>query len=152
MPYQADVYITPPFPGYTSGHSTFSRAAAEILTSITGDEYFPGGIAEFTAVQDTSLGFENGPSEDIILQWATYYDAADEAGISRLYGGIHVEADDLFGRVTGANVGIGAYALANQYFEGVPEPSSSVLIFFGAVTVLLARRTSRQSVDSSVAN
>ncbi len=131
MPYQADDFVTPGFAGYTSGHSTFSRAAAEILTAITGDEYFPGGFGEFTAVSDTSLGFEDGPTQDVHLQWATYYDAADEAGISRLYGGIHVEADDLLGRVTGAKVGIEAFDLATNYFNGVPEPSSSYLLLVG---------------------
>ncbi len=43
-PYQRPSFVTPPFAGYLSGHSTFSRAAAEILTLITVDEYFPGGV------------------------------------------------------------------------------------------------------------
>ncbi|MBL7774357.1 MAG: vanadium-dependent haloperoxidase, partial [Saprospiraceae bacterium] len=47
MPYQRKTFVTPPFAGYISGHSTYSRAAAEVLTQITGDEYFPGGLGEF---------------------------------------------------------------------------------------------------------
>ena len=42
-PYQRPTFITPPFAGYVSGHSTYSRAAAEVLTLLTGDPFFPGG-------------------------------------------------------------------------------------------------------------
>ena len=42
-PYQKHTFVTPPFAGYTSGHSAFSRAGAEVLTMLTGNEYFPGG-------------------------------------------------------------------------------------------------------------
>lgn len=65
-----------------------------------------------------SLGFEFGPSEDVTLRWATYYDAADEAGLSRLYGGIHVAPDDGPGRIMGSQAGQGAFALASKYFDG----------------------------------
>ncbi len=68
------------------------------MTLLTGTPYFPGGIGEFTFHKNEYLEFEAGPSEDVVLQWATYYDAADQAGISRLYGGIHVRADDFVGR------------------------------------------------------
>ena len=118
MPYQRDTFVTPPFGAYTSGHSTFSRAGAEVLTAITGDAYFPGGISSFTAKANEFLEFEDGPEEDITLTWATYYDAADEAGISRLYGGIHVWADDLRGRIMGAEIGQAAFAKAKTYFDG----------------------------------
>ena len=43
LPYQKRTFVTPAFPGYISGHSTFSRAAAEVLAAITGSEFFPGG-------------------------------------------------------------------------------------------------------------
>lgn len=118
FPYQRDTFVTPAFAGYVSGHSGFSRAAAEILTAMTGDPYFPGGVALFEAPQDGFLKFEKGPSVDVTLQWATYYDAADEAGISRIYGGIHVPVDDGPGRIMGAKCGLDAWALAKQYFDG----------------------------------
>ena len=118
MPYQRDTFVTPPFGAYTSGHSTFSRAGAEVLSAITGDTYFPGGISSFTASAHEFLEFEDGPEEDITLTWATYYDAADEAGISRLYGGIHVWADDLRGRMMGSDIGKAAFAKAKTYFNG----------------------------------
>lgn len=122
VPYQRPTFVTPSFAGYVSGHSTFSRAAAEVLTSITGSEYFPGGLGEWR-IEPGSLEFESGPDDAIVLQWATYADASDDAGISRLYGGIHVPADDLRGRVIGYECGNAAWALAQQYYEGSIRPS-----------------------------
>ena len=55
----------------------------------------------------------------MVLEWATYFDAADQAGISRLYGGIHIAADDLMGRRVGAECGQAAWALAKRYFSGL---------------------------------
>jgi hypothetical protein len=121
VPYQAPTFVTPSFAGYFSGHSTFSRAAAEVLTGFTGSEYFPGGLDGWT-VKAGSLKFESGPSADIRLHWATYFDAADSAGISRLYGGIHISADDLTGRRVGAECGKAAWALAQRYFDGQAGP------------------------------
>ncbi len=117
VPYQLSTFVTPSFAGYVSGHSTFSRAAAEVLAEMTGTEYFPGGLGSWT-VPAGSLEFETGPDQDVELQWATYFDAADQAGISRLYGGIHVEADDLGGRVMGARCGRDAWASAQRYWDG----------------------------------
>jgi hypothetical protein len=118
LPYQAPTFVTPAFPGYTSGHSTFSRAAAEVLAHITGDQFFPGGIASFTAARDSFLRTDTGPTTDLVLQWATYFDASDQAGISRIYGGIHVPSDDAPGRVIGSRCGIAAWNLAAKYYSG----------------------------------
>jgi len=52
------------------------------------------------------------------LQWATYYDAADQAGVSRLYGGIHIAEDDFRGRVMGSQCGKDAWQMANRYWDG----------------------------------
>ncbi|MGH2995091.1 MAG: vanadium-dependent haloperoxidase, partial [Gaiellaceae bacterium] len=117
VPYQLPTFVTPAFAGYVSGHSTFSRAAAELLTAFTGSPYFPGGLLE-VPVPAGALRVENGPSEDITLQWATYFDAADAAGISRLYMGIHVSPDDLQGRKIGSTCGKAAWALAVRHFDG----------------------------------
>ncbi len=117
VPYQRETFVTPAFAGYVSGHSTFSRAAAEVLTAMTGSEYFPGGLAERTTPKGELL-HEEGPTQDVTAQWATYYDAADQAGISRLFMGIHIPQDDFEGRKIGAEVGTGAWALAQRYFDG----------------------------------
>ena len=71
---------------------------------------------------DVFLPPEKGPTQDTPLQWATYYDAADQAGISRLWSGIHVRADDFEGRKIGAVVGVDAYAKALTYFDGTAVP------------------------------
>ena len=121
IPYQKATFVTPAFPGYISGHSTFSRAAAEVLAGITGSPFFPGGLfVADVAVANTSTGlsFENGPSQPVELQCATYYDASDQAGLSRLWGGIHPPADDLIGRRTGAQCGSNVWDLAQKYFDG----------------------------------
>jgi hypothetical protein len=118
MPYQKRTFVTPAFPGYISGHSTFSRAAAEVLTAITGSEFFPGGLATHTCPANTGLTVEQGPTATIQLQWATYFDAADQAGQSRLWGGIHVASDDFNGRRVGAQCGQAAWTLAQSYFNG----------------------------------
>ncbi len=141
LPYQAEDFVTPAFSGYVSGHSTFSRAAAEVLASITGDAFFPGGVGEFLYEKDRGLNFENGPSEDVLLQWATYYDAADEAGLSRLYGGIHVFADDFDGRIIGDFVGREAWGDAQLYFTGtIPEPTGLAVLGLGSLTLLRRHR------------
>ena len=117
VPYQRPTFVTPPFAAYVSGHSTFSRAGAEVLSGLTGSPYFPGGLGEFVAPRDVFLQFERGPSADLRLQWASYADAADEAGRSRLWGGIHVVADDFQGRVMGRAVGLAALARARALFQ-----------------------------------
>ena len=110
--------MTPPFAGYVSGHSTYSRAAAEVLTALTGNEYFPGGMSGFVITADEFLVFEEGPSVDMELQWATYRDASDQCSLSRIWGGIHPPADDIPGRLIGEQIGLAAFALGSQYFDG----------------------------------
>ncbi len=83
---------TPPFPSYTSGHSTISAAAAEVMTSFFGDQ------VSFT---DTSL-LEFGIANREIKSFRA---AAQEASISRLYGGIHYRFDLDSGNAMGKRVG-----------------------------------------------
>jgi hypothetical protein len=119
FPYQRPSFVTPPFAGYISGHSTYSRAAAEVLTLLTGDAFFPNGMGEFFAQKNRFLVFEEGPSVDITLQWATYRDAADQCSLSRIWGGIHPPCDDIPGRLIGEEIGIEAFDYAEQYFTKV---------------------------------
>jgi hypothetical protein len=119
--YQRRTFVTPAFPGYISGHSTFSRAAAVVLAGLTGSSAFPGGLASYR-FEPGYLFFERGPTAPVSLEYATYFDAADQAGQSRLWGGIHVRQDDFDGRRTGAVVGEGALELARSYFDGRALP------------------------------
>ena len=116
-PYQRPTFVTPPFPGYISGHSTYSRAAAEVMTLFTGDEYFPGGMSQFAIRKNQFLVFEEGPSVDMTLQWATYRDAAEQCSLSRIWGGIHPPIDDMPGRRIGIEIGTTAYDFAKGYFD-----------------------------------
>jgi hypothetical protein len=117
LPFQRKTFNTPAFPGYVSGHSTFSRAAAEALTLFTGSPYFPGGYGHHV-YHANSMQIDKGPSADVDLQWCTYYDAADQAGISRRWGGIHPYEDDYHGRFIGSIAGKAAYMLAEKYWTG----------------------------------
>ena len=118
IPYQRRNFVTPAFPAFPSGHSASSRAGAEVLTTLTGSPYFPGGFAEYVAPASRFLQFEQGPTREVRLQWAAYSDASDEAGQSRLWGGIHIEPDDFVGRRLGYLAGHGAVTLASKYFDG----------------------------------
>lgn len=145
VPYQRKTFNTPAFPGYISGHSTFSRAAAEILTAITGSAYVPGGLGSFVAEQNEYLVFERGPSQTVTLQWATWYDAADQAGQSRRWGGIHPAEDDYPARVIGSKVGLSAWSLVQKYFSGdiLEESVSPTQTWNGDGTVTLQSPTRR---------
>ncbi len=107
-PYHLPTFPTPNFAGYISGHSTFSRAGAEVMALLTGSPFFPGGIKEFTFPEGQYLNVEYGPSTDVKIQVATYYDAADLTGVARIYCGVHIAADDFVGRKVGARAGIDA--------------------------------------------
>jgi hypothetical protein len=114
MPYQRPTFVTPPFGGYTSGHSAYSRAAARVLDRLTGSRYFPGGLGEFRALQNQYLVFEEGPSTDVVLQFASYYDAADQSALSRIWGGIHPPFDDIPSRGIGDRTGPRAFERARR--------------------------------------
>ena len=115
-PYQRPSFVTQPFAGYVSGHSTYSRAAAELMTLFTGSEYFPGGMGEFPITKNEFLVFEEGPSQDMTLQWASYRDASDQCSLSRIWGGIHPPADDIPGRLIGEKIGKQSFEKVASYF------------------------------------
>ena len=107
---------TPPFAEYTSGHSAFSAASAEVLKRFTGRPSF-GASFTFKAGAST---VEPGavPASDVTLAWKTFDDAADEAGLSRLLGGIHFRQGDLESREMGRRIGRQAWSKALAYFDG----------------------------------
>jgi hypothetical protein len=121
IPYQAATFPTPPFPDFVSGHSTYSAAAAEILALWTGSDHF-GNLVTLTV---GSSMIEPGitPARPVVLTWNTFTDAADEAGMSRRYGGIHFKAADLGGQALGRAVASKAWAKAQGYFDGTAKPA-----------------------------
>lgn len=115
LPYQRREVITPPFPGYVSGHSCISRAAAEVLSWYTGSEFFPGGIAAVHITIGT-LPAEYGPTADVPLIWARFTDASNQAALSRRFGGIHSAYDDFPAREIGKRVAESAIQRALTLF------------------------------------
>lgn len=116
VPYQPVTVVTPPFPEFLSGHSTFSGAGAEILRRWTGSDRFG---ASYTQPKGTSR-VEPGlvPAQDVTLSWPTFTDAMDEAGLSRRYGGIHFQEADVLGRDVGTKVADLVWARASSYWNG----------------------------------
>lgn len=133
-PYQASTFVTPAFPDFVSGHSTFSASAAEVLRLFSGSEKFYDGVTRLhrdynnDGVNDMmgefvfttgSLMFEDGtPAANVTLRWDTFKEAADEAGISRLYGGIHHQDADRHGRMMGQQIGAMAFEHASAMWNG----------------------------------
>jgi len=134
QPFQSLTFVTPAFSEYTSGHSTFSAAAAEVLRGVSGsDQLYDGttqvpydrnrdGVNDFVGefiARPNSLTIEPGlPSQPVALRWATLKEAADEAGLSRRYGGIHFQDGDLYGRRVGEQIGQRALQKARGYWGG----------------------------------
>jgi membrane-associated phospholipid phosphatase len=93
------LWPTPPFPSYVSGHSTFSSAAAAVLTSIYGSKF------AFTDPGD--------PSQHLTPRsFSSFTQAAQEAGMSRIYGGIHFMSDNTAGLALGQQ--IGSYVIGKE--------------------------------------
>jgi hypothetical protein len=74
-------------------------------------------LGEFIAKKNEFLVFEEGPSVDVVLQWATYRDASDQTSLSRIWGGIHPPADDIPGRFIGQEVAEDTFEFAVPYFN-----------------------------------
>ena len=115
-PYQAITVVTPPFPEYLSGHSIFSATGAEILKRFTGSDAFGGSYTQLphtSRVEPLTV-----PATAVTLSWRTFTDAANEAGLSRRYGGIHFVPGDVDGRELGHLLGAADWAYALSYFNG----------------------------------
>jgi Ca2+-binding RTX toxin-like protein len=119
-------HVSPPFAEYVSGHSTFSASAATILELATGSDNFGASVTFEPGQSRFEPNFT--PQQDVTLAWDTFSEAADEAGLSRLYGGIHFEDGDLNGRTLGQDVATEVFEQAQFYIEGGQEQN----ILFGS--------------------
>ena len=119
-PYNPGTNLTPPFPGYFSGHSVFSRSSATVLSLFTGSDSFG-----FSTVLPANFGrVEPGvPLVPTTFSYATFSDAANEAGLSRLYGGIHFVDDNTTAQQVGYLIGVQAWSKAVTYFNGTASPA-----------------------------
>jgi Domain of unknown function (DUF6851)/VCPO second helical-bundle domain len=126
IPYRPPTDPAPPFAEYASGHSTFSGAAAEVLTGFTGRGNFEltvtiaAGSSRVEPRTDTHPGV---PAKPITLKWTNFRYAAEQAGLSRQYGGVHFEHGDKDAREAGSKVGKNAWAKALTYFNGTATPT-----------------------------
>jgi hypothetical protein len=127
LPYQRANFVTPSFPEYLSGHSTFSAAAAMLLKSATGSDTFgmsvsvAAGSSRVEPRTDTQPGV---PAAPLTLSWKSFTAAADQAGISREYGGIHFNDGDFEARQAGEDVGLLVWSKAKSYFNGKAIPKT----------------------------
>jgi hypothetical protein len=127
LPYQRANFVTPSFPEYLSGHSTFSAAAALLLKSAIGSDTFgmsvtiPAGSSTIEPRTDTQPGV---PAAPVTLSWKSFTAAADQAGISREYGGIHFNDGDFEARQAGEDVGLLVWSKAKSYFNGKAIPKA----------------------------
>ena len=104
-PYSPETFLCPPFPSYVSGHSTVSGACAEALKLYTGNDNF-GEKLELVAgalTEPENLG------DTVTLEFPTFTETAEMAGISRVYGGYHIQADNIAGLELGRDVAKKAY-------------------------------------------
>jgi hypothetical protein len=116
FPYQPKTFPTPPFPEYSSGHSNFSAAGAEILRRFTHSDRFGGSVTLPAGSSKVEPG--TVPASDLTLSWSTFSDAAAQAGISRRYGGIHFEQGDLDARATGRAAAARVWDKATDFWKG----------------------------------
>jgi hypothetical protein len=114
LPYQALNVVTPAFPEYVSGHSTFSAAGRAVINQFFGTDTFNARVT----IKAGSSKIDPGvPAKDVVLSWKTLDAMADEAGLSRRYGGIHFESGDQQGRALGALAGYNVWVEAQKYFN-----------------------------------
>jgi hypothetical protein len=125
----------PPFQSYISGHSTYSMAAATAL-----EDFFGSDAISFCSEADPNAhDANNNPLTGPAAQrcFTSFTAAAEEAGDSRIVGGIHFPSDNIQGLITGAKI---ADQVMADHFALVPEPASIALLASGVIALLGLRR------------
>jgi hypothetical protein len=110
---------TPPFAEYTSGHSAFSAAAATVLRLYTGSPRC--GASVVIAPGSSSIEPGTTPARPVMLAWRTFDEAADEAGMSRRFGGIHFRDADIASRAMGRAIGRRVFREVLRHVLGFTE-------------------------------
>ena len=112
-PYSPDVFITPPFPGYTSGHATVSGACAKMLELFTGSDKF-GFVAHRKCCELT----EKNAGAELDIDLPTFTATADMAALSRAMGGYHIPLDNNVGLKVGRELAAWSWPKYQAYFNG----------------------------------
>jgi len=110
-PYSPDTFLCPPFPSYTSGHSTISGGCAEALRLFTGSDEF----GESVELIPGSMTEPNNLGEKVTLQFPTFTETAEMAGQSRVLGGYHIQADNVAGLKLGRDVAAEAFRFYKKH-------------------------------------
>lgn len=115
-PYSPYSFITPPFPGYTSGHATVSGACAKMLELFTGSDKF-GFIERRRHCELT----EKNPGHEVGLDLPTFSATAEMAAVSRAMGGYHIPIDNDVGLETGRKLAVWSWPKYQEYFNGTAK-------------------------------
>lgn len=133
IPYSPATFVTPPFPGYTSGHATVSAACATMLELFTGSPKY-GDVEERTAGAMTEEKFScaemqakhgtlaEGLTCDVVLNLPTFWEVAEMAALSRLMGGYHIRTDNEVGLKSGKQTAEYLWPICQTYFNGTAKP------------------------------
>lgn len=114
-PYNPGSNLSPAFPGYVSGHSIFSASSATVLQAFTGSDAL--GYSELILPNFGRV--EPGvPAVPTTMSYPTFTSAVDDAGMSRLYAGIHFSDDNTVGQALGRQIGQIAWDKALNLFDG----------------------------------
>src|SRR5215216_4139735 len=141
IPYQEPTIVTPPFAEYTSGHSAFSAAASRVFTRFAGTDVFKAALSVTIAAGSSTIEPKLVPVANTSLNDKSFTDAANSAGLSRRYGGIHFEEADLNGRTLGSQIGDAAWAKALTYLNG----TAVVPVITTTTTTTLAPTTTTEA-------
>lgn len=135
---------SPPFAEYTSGHSSFSAAGAEILRLFTGSDGFDASVTFQPG--ESRFEFSTTPAVPVTLAWDTFTEAADEAGLSRIYGGIHFDDGDINGRALGRAVGNEVWDQVQTFANG----ATTVNLEFSLVQISASLEIGVVVVDDAI--
>ena len=135
QPYSPDIFPTPPFPGYPSGHATASGAGARMLELFTGSDRYgtvaiqqAGAMTEPLATSAQMQGRNGAPAEDVpaskeVRLFLPSFTATAEMGAeSRLWGGYHIRADNERGLILGRKIAMYSWPKYQAYFNGTARP------------------------------
>ncbi len=115
-PYSPLSFITPPFPGYTSGHATVSGACAKMLELFTGSDAY--GFLERRPHCELT---EVNPGTEVDLDLKTFSATAEMAAWSRALGGYHIPIDNDVGLQVGRDIAVWSWPKYQEYFNGTAK-------------------------------
>jgi hypothetical protein len=134
QPYSPDIFPTPPFPGYPSGHATASGAASRTLELFTGSDAYgtvviqqAGAMTEPAATTAQMQARDGKPaaavpaSKEVRLFLPSFTATAEMAAISRMWGGYHIRTDNEEGLILGRRIAMYAWPRFQAYFNGTAQ-------------------------------